>query len=357
MKNKALLNLFVILAVSLPVLSGCNPGEKATLKVFTIGEGTINLDPEDAVQPVGTAVTLNAVADEGWDFDHWEGNLAGAQNPAQITLFTDVDIIAVFTKKDQVGIADSQFEDMEDIADSLGWTFLVGSSDVSALPVWSITGLVEPDEKSYEGDTNRPIVAKQNLPAQFDWRDEGKLTPVKYQGGCGSCWAFATIGAAEASILIASGQEVDLAEQWLVDCNTSGYGCGGGWWCFNYLVDKSDECNTFGSPLESDYSYTAIDGVCSCSNTLRYMMDSWSYVDSGSSIPSVDKIKQAIIDYGPVVAAVTVNTPFHGYREGVFNASSEDRVNHGVVIVGWDDTLGSNGVWIIKNSWGIVLPQ
>ncbi|MCD6549616.1 right-handed parallel beta-helix repeat-containing protein, partial [Candidatus Micrarchaeota archaeon] len=67
----------------------------------------------------------------------------------------------------------------------------------------------------------------------YSWRTahgENWLTPVKDQGGCGSCWAFGTIGALEAHINLYYNQhiDVDLSEQDLVSCIGAG-GCYGGW--------------------------------------------------------------------------------------------------------------------------------
>jgi len=57
----------------------------------------------------------------------------------------------------------------------------------------------------------------------------GKVTPVKDQGGCGSCWDFAATAAYESAYAIRNGVMIDTSEQQVLDCAGAGT-CGGGWY-------------------------------------------------------------------------------------------------------------------------------
>ena len=51
------------------------------------------------------------------------------------------------------------------------------------------------------------------LPARFDSRDWGWISPVKNQYVSGACWCFSTYAALESALLKATGVEYDLSEQ------------------------------------------------------------------------------------------------------------------------------------------------
>jgi hypothetical protein len=193
----------------------------------------------------------------------------------------------------------------------------------------------------------------QELPSHFDWRELGGCTPVRDQGGCGSCWAFGTVGPLECNILIKDHKEVDLSEQWLVSCNKDGWGCNGGWWAHDYHQWKTDRFNGTGAVLEEEFPYEAQDLPCEGPYDHPYLIDSWHYVGWSQGVPSTDAIKQAIMTYGPISAAVAVTDAFAAYTGGVFNDNDPHApINHAPVLVGWNDSQGANGVWILRNSWG-----
>ncbi len=243
--------------------------------------------------------------------------------------------------------------DLQKQANDEGWTFEIRENSATQYPLTQLCGLKIPDNWRELAPFDE-CIAKRDLPSSFDWRTEvGGLPVVKQQGGCGSCWAFATVGPLECNIMIKDGMEVDLSEQWLLNCNTDGWDCTGGWYAHDYHEFKTDACGGTGAVLEDNCPYLAYVGSCDCPYVHHYVIESWAYVGSEYGIPSVDAIKQAIMDYGLISVGVHANSALQAYGGGIFNGCDENgELNHAVTLVGWDDTQGTEGVWFVRNSWG-----
>jgi C1A family cysteine protease len=242
--------------------------------------------------------------------------------------------------------------DLKEQGQREGWTFNVTQNEATQYSLDQLCGTRVPADWA---TTRRPMntsLGTMSVPAAYDWRTVTGLPPIRNQGGCGSCWAFSTVGALECAIKVFENQTVDLSEQWLVSCNRSGWSCSGGWLAFDYFQNGTDRCGGSGAVLESSFPYSGTNGSCNCPYPHSYKIDSWSFIGNGNSVPSVAALKQAILEYGPISVCVSANSAMQGYGGGVFTASSEDDINHAVVLVGWDDNQGPAGVWIMRNSWG-----
>jgi len=97
-----------------------------------------------------------------------------------------------------------------------------------------------------------------SLPAHVDWRDKGIVTPVKDQGHCGSCWAFASAAVIESHAAINSGSLKTLSTQQLVSCIPNPYKCGGAGGCGGSIPELAfSYVQLFGLTSEWKYSYSS----------------------------------------------------------------------------------------------------
>lgn len=249
-------------------------------------------------------------------------------------------------------LTDNDIRALQDKASAEGWTFTVTKNPATQYALSQITGFKVPDNwKDMAPFDNRAVT--RVLPSSFDWRVEASgLPPIRNQLWCGSCWAFATVGVFECNIKIKDHTVVDLSEQWLVSCNRNGYSCDGGWWCHHYFQNMTDRCNGSGAVMENEFPYEADNGTCGCPYPHQYFIDGWGYIGGQYQTPSVDQMKQAIMDHGPIGVGIAANDAMQAYGGGIFNGCTGGPINHAVVLVGWDDSQGADGVWIMRNSWG-----
>lgn len=210
---------------------------------------------------------------------------------------------------------------------------------------------ISPDGSTVMREQTYISATNIGVPQSFNWCDQnGGCTPIKDQGNCGACWAFSTVGVLENLIKIKDNKTTPLSEQYLISCNNEGYSCYGGWWAHDYHEWKTAQGESqAGAVSQASKPFLGKNGSCNAPNQKVAKIADWGYVGRQNSIPSVDAIKQAIYDHGPVTAAVCVNAGFSYYSGGVFSGPSCSRVNHGVIIVGWNDP---GGYWIIRNSYG-----
>ncbi|HPR38866.1 MAG TPA: C1 family peptidase [Spirochaetota bacterium] len=246
-----------------------------------------------------------------------------------------------------------------------GYKFRVKATSVINKTIKEITGAfdVPPDPsssvamKNDKAPSSLPSSIKRSADMRaFNWRDINMMTPVKNQKQCGSCWAFSGIAVYESVYKIMHSRELDLSEQYVVDCiegvtaagvNADCGSCNGGNvpFLFRSMV-------TNGTATESQFPYNAKNNSCSRKNAnMPYRIKQQGYITTNP--PSVKEIKEAICKYGPLFSSLKVTNLFQAYGGGVYDekvhVSGPRDTNHAIVIAGWDD---SKNAWLVRNSWG-----
>ena len=214
------------------------------------------------------------------------------------------------------------------------------------------TGLIIPEPVREHWKTHTPsrkYRAREDLPVSKDWSVYD--SPVRNQGYCGSCWAFATVAlmenlASQANLSVSK----DFSEQVLVSCLYTGRGgCSGGWYwdALSYIRQN-------GLPPENCYPYRENNGNCArkCS-TPDFSVKIENFTPSnglwGKTDFTVQDLKGALQD-GPLCVAMYVADDFYSYNGGIYDYNGGNyEWGHAVFLVGYDD---SKQCFKVKNSWG-----
>jgi hypothetical protein len=189
--------------------------------------------------------------------------------------------------------------------------------------------------------------APRHLPP-IDWRTHNGrsyVSPVKDQGVCGGCFAFASATVLEYWSKV-DGFPKSLSPQALMDC-TSGSGrpddfCDGG--LMEYVFEYAKRHPV---PLDVDVPYQEDADVCPQQLTSHVRVNNYRVLVREETPKAESEIEWLLHAYGPVTVGVDSTTMDH-YKGGVFKGSMcTTDIDHAVTIIGYTEDA-----WIIKNSWG-----
>lgn len=221
----------------------------------------------------------------------------------------------------------------------------------------------------------------EELPSHVDWRTDSKTgkptaTPVKSQGHCGSCWAFASTAALETHISLSSPDNLltSLSVQEIVSCVQNPNHCGGGGGCGGSTAELAyDFIAQHGIVDEWRFGYQNYDNPHQIQCTLKdpgsdtgssldhspsFFEDTVATVEGFVKLPSNNytALMHTVAKIGPVVVNVAADN-WRFYEKGVFSdhghSVARTDINHVVVLMGYGtDAKTGEDYWLVRNSYG-----
>jgi C1A family cysteine protease len=196
-------------------------------------------------------------------------------------------------------------------------------------------------ESDVEAETAEEDVGP--LPSAVSWKDDPCILPVRNQGSCGSCWAFAATGVLSDRCCKEGGKWGPLAPQELVSCDKGSKGCQGGSLESPFAYFKAN-----GLVVEADFPYKAQTG--SCPSDIKSKAHHCKC--ERKSCAGEAGMKACLKD-GPATYGFYVCNSFRAYKGGVYKCDCSNYIGgHAVEAVGYGTDEKAGCFWETKNSWG-----
>ena len=255
-----------------------------------------------------------------------------------------------------------------------------GSEEFVTSKSWITPAVIHDSDEEDDGQNNTLIKRGSTLPAKFDSREQGWVTPVKDQGEYETCWSFATASIIESNLIKngLAGSDINISE------NSIAY------FFYNRQVEKLGYTKgDYNKIARTGYNYLSASGTlqgtgialttgaginteaqspylttptASLSYTGDYVVKNlYLYNYNVTRLEkSVTTIKQAVMDHGSVACGIYMAAAYLNKDTGSYYCPIKNG-NHAITIVGWDDSYSKNnfvrnpgvdGAWIVKNSYG-----
>jgi len=219
-----------------------------------------------------------------------------------------------------------------------------------------------------------------DLPKEHSWSNLTSVKDVQDQGGCGSCWAFASAAVLRAHSEIWMKDSRKFSVQQIISCTKNPKECGGTGGCQGATAELAmDYVFNNGCKTEKQLPYTQQEDESSCPHSLLQQGsgdEPMAYGTGGASVGMVGwtklpenklhPLKVALVTKGPVAVSISAGQSWNQYDSGVLDDCPKDAIiDHAVVLFAYGETkkptlVGYDSVapaglkyWQLQNSWGV----
>lgn len=254
-----------------------------------------------------------------------ESNLADVNGKSK-------EVVSPFTRRQ-----DGYYVSLNDLSNYLGYSYTWNMEENLASAI----------------DTSESAV----IPTKYDLREKGRVTDVRDQGSYGTCWAFASLGALESSLLPEENVHYSADHMTLANGFNLSQEEGG-----EYTMSMAYLASWKGPVYEAEDPYG--DGRTNEGLAPAKHVQEIQIIDG----KDYEKIKEAVFQYGGVQTSIynglrssNSSSPYYNRETDAYCYIGTEKPNHDVIIIGWDDSypkenfpvdLEGDGAFICQNSWG-----